>query len=158
MRGSLRKYFTVSSETVLLRSTAFASISSFSSDVGTLMFKATRFGMGEVCLTCAYKSRNLSSHCAHDLWTCCAYRLCWARHFLPTLRMTSTLDTSAMTLRDKHFLALKLLGEIDDAWSESEDTVKWQEQNVENYEATMSFDELVAEVAAVEFKSSPSQQ
>lgn len=58
-----------------------------------------------------------------------------------------------MSTHDKHSLAIKLLASINEEWShESKDADVWQEEHVVEYDSTLSFDELVAEVQSIEFR------
>ena len=66
--------------------------------------------------------------------------------------MITPVEIAAMSNAERHSLAVDLLRAIDNTWHVAEDGEKWQQENVEEYGATMSFDELVAEVAAIEFK------
>jgi hypothetical protein len=65
---------------------------------------------------------------------------------------SSVFDLSTMTRRDKYLLASKLIDEISNEWTDAENAETWQKQNVLNYESSMSFDELAAEIRSVEFK------
>ncbi len=57
-----------------------------------------------------------------------------------------------MSRADRYQLACRIVSEISDEWSDAEDPAMWQEENVVDYDSSMSFDELAAEIRAVVFK------
>jgi hypothetical protein len=52
----------------------------------------------------------------------------------------------------KYALAKKLLREIASEWINTEDIDTFQDQHVASYGSSMSFDELLGEIEAIQFK------
>ena len=56
------------------------------------------------------------------------------------------------TLILKYALAKKLLREIASAWADAEDIDAFRDQHIASYGSTRSFDEIVNEIEATQFK------
>jgi hypothetical protein len=69
-----------------------------------------------------------------------------------TTTTATVFDLSTMTRAEKYDLASLIIDQISDEWTDAEDAQAWRDQHVEEYESSMSFDELAAEVRAVNFK------
>ena len=73
----------------------------------------------------------------------------------------TVVDLSTLSRRQKYELAKTIISDIANEWTTATEigaqshsvdaTMKWQHDNVEEYDASMSFDELAAEVRAVSF-------
>lgn len=66
-------------------------------------------------------------------------------------------DLSKMSRGEKYELASRIISEISNEWTDADDTEQWQEVHLLEYESSMSFDELAAEIRAVTFKDNPDQ-
>lgn len=73
--------------------------------------------------------------------------------------MSTAIETSPALLeaiktlprRQQYEIASEIISDINSEWLCSDDTQKWQDANVSQYEASMSFDELAAEIRSVLF-------
>lgn len=62
------------------------------------------------------------------------------------------MNNHKLSLSERHKLAIKLLNEIVLEWDQAEDQVEWSKEHVDVYDSRLSFDELIAELSAIEFK------
>lgn len=74
---------------------------------------------------------------------------------LSDVKEETNFDLSKMNRRERYELAAAIISQISNEWTDADDTRKWQEENVVEYECSWSFDELAAEVRAVNFKWLP---
>ena len=70
---------------------------------------------------------------------------------MSTVKEQTIFDLSKMNRRDRYELAATIISLISDEWTDASDGQKWQEENVVEYEAGHSFDEVAAMVRAVNF-------
>jgi hypothetical protein len=69
------------------------------------------------------------------------------------VKTPNVVDLSTLGRSQRYELAKSIIKWILAEWLEAKDEEEWREKNVEYYGASMSFDELVAERAAVSFNN-----
>ena len=71
---------------------------------------------------------------------------------MSTVKEQTIFDLAKMNRSERYELAQLIITQISNEWTDADDSQKWQEENVVEYEAGHSFDKVAAMVRAVNFK------
>ena len=66
-----------------------------------------------------------------------------------------TNKANPITKKEKYELAVSIISDLSSEWDQADDSLEWQKENVEEYAASMSFDELESELRAITFRDRP---